>query len=377
MTETPKGPLAGIRIVEFDAIGPVPLCATILADLGADIVRLARAGGQAAYADVGGAILHRGRTAVELNLKDPADRAAALDLIGAADVLIEGFRPGVMERLGLGPDDCMAVNPALIYGRMTGWGQTGPLAPRAGHDINYIAIAGALGTMGEAGRPPMPPLNLVGDYGGGAMFLAMGVLAAVIEARSSGKGQVVDAAMTDGVAMLMSLFIALRQGSGWGPEREANLLDGGMPFYRCYECADGGYVAVGALEPQFFRALLDGLGLDPAKFPQMDKAGWPAMRDRFAACFGSKSRDEWAGVFDGSDACVSPVLDLLDAADHPHNAGRGTFLRHEGVVHPAPAPRFSRTPGAIRPAATRTAAEMLAVWTTGRSYGADDDINSK
>ncbi|MHC0054627.1 CaiB/BaiF CoA transferase family protein [Actibacterium sp. D379-3] len=360
--EQRKGPLSGIRIVEMDAIGPVPLSATLLADMGTDILRLARTGGQGAYEDVGATILHRGRDTVALNLKDPADRASALELIVGADALIEGFRPGVMERLGLGPEICLGRRPSLVYGRMTGWGQTGPLAPRAGHDINYIALSGALGMMGEPGRPPVPPLNLVGDYGGGAMFLAMGVLAGVIEAQRTGRGQVVDAAMTDGVAMLLSLFLALRQGSGWTADRGANLLDGGMPFYRCYDCADGSHVAVGAIEPQFYKALLDGLGLNPADFPQWDKSAWAGTRATFAERFRSRSRDDWAALFAETDACVSPVLDLLEAAEHPHNAARETFVRRDGFVHPSPAPRFSETPGAIRAGRTLAMPDALARW---------------
>jgi alpha-methylacyl-CoA racemase len=356
------GPLKGVRIVEFDAIGPVPLCATLLADMGADIVRIARAGGQAAYEDVGEAILHRSRTAIELNLKSEADRETALSLIAKADILIEGFRPGVMERLGLGPEACFERAPALIYGRMTGWGQHGTLARRAGHDINYIAISGALGAMGESGRLPMPPLNLVGDYGGGAMFLAVGILAGLVEARASGKGQVVDTAMTDGVPLLLSLFHALRQNGGWREERESNLLDGGAPFYRCYECADGKYVAVGALEPQFFHQLLIGLDLDPSGFNQNGREGWQAMQSVFAERFRERSRDEWASHFLDTDACVSPVLMLAESVGHPHNLSRDTYVKHAGMVHPAPAPRFSRTASAIGDATISTAPDILKRW---------------
>ncbi|WP_368856658.1 CaiB/BaiF CoA transferase family protein [Chelativorans sp. ZYF759] len=354
-----------MRIIEFDAIGPVPLCAMLLADMGADILRIVRAGGQAAYEDAGEAILHRGRVSVELNLKDAGDREAALRLVEKADILIEGFRPAVMERLGLGPDVCLARAPALVYGRMTGWGQSGELAQRAGHDINYIAIAGALGAIGEKNRTPVLPLNLVGDYGGGAMFLAMGVLAALTEARQSGKGQVVDVAMTEGVALLMSMFHALRQTGAWSEERQSNLLDGGTPYYRCYACADGRFVAVGALEPQFYAQLLDGLGLDSASFPQADRSRWDAMQTAFQQRFLTKTRDEWGAIFADRDACVSPVLTMAEAVEHPHNRSRASFVVREGFTHPAPAPRFSRTVTEIRNSATDTAAAVHARWTQG------------
>jgi len=356
------GPLDGVRIVEFDAIGPVPLCAMLLADMGADIIRIARAGGQSAYEDAGEAILHRSRTAIELNLKDATDRETALSIVAKADILIEGFRPGVMERLGLGPDVCLARAPTLVYGRMTGWGQYGTLSQRAGHDINYIAISGVLAAIGEKGRTPVPPLNIIGDYAGGAMFLAMGILAALVEARRSGKGQIVDAAMTDGVPLLLSLFSALRQGGSWEEERESNLLDGGAPFYRCYTCADGKQVAVGALEPQFFRQLLEGLDLDSASFEQNNRTGWEQMREIFADRFLTKTRDEWAILFADKDACVSPVLTLGEAPDHPHNISRNTFQVQNGFQHPSPAPRFSRTQGVIGEATVSTVADVLARW---------------
>ncbi|MGE6743580.1 CaiB/BaiF CoA transferase family protein [Allorhizobium pseudoryzae] len=356
------GPLAGLRIVEFDAIGPVPLCASMLADMGADVVRIIRAGGQAAYEDVGGAILNRGRTAIELDLKSQADREIALDLIAKAEITIEGFRPGVMERLGIGPEACLERNPKLVYGRMTGYGQSGPLAPRAGHDINYIAITGALAAMGEKDRPPLPPLNLVGDYGAGAMMLAVGLLAALTEARRSGKGQVVDTAMTDGVPLLMSLFSALTQNGGWSEDREANLLDGGAPFYRCYECADGKYVAVGALEPQFFALLLKGLGIDPASYRQNDRSEWQRMKDEFTTIFRTRSRDDWDQIFAGSDACVSPVLTMSEATTHPHATARDGYIRIGDVMHPAPAPRFGRTPSEIGDATSTLAIHVLQRW---------------
>ncbi|CAN5373716.1 CaiB/BaiF CoA-transferase family protein [soil metagenome] len=347
---TATGPLAGVRIVEFDAIGPVPLAAMLLADLGAGIVRIARApnSGQA-WDNTGGVILNRNRKHVHLDLKIATDRDQALALISKADAVIEGFRPGVMERLGLGPDICLALNPRLVFARMTGWGQTGPLAPRAGHDLHSIAVTGALHAMGEADRPPPVPLNLVGDYGGGSMFAVMGLLAAVISARGAGVGQVVDVAMTDGTAGLTAMFHALTAGGLWANARGVNLLDGSKPFYRCYGCADGGHVAVGALEPQFFALLLQGLGLDPAAWPQFDPSLWPAMEQTFAEVFATRARDDWAAHFAGTDACVSPVLDFTEAADHPHNRDRSTLIAIDGVTQPAPAPRFTATPTAVDP----------------------------
>jgi alpha-methylacyl-CoA racemase len=339
-----QGPLHGFRIVEFEGLGPVPFCAMMLAGLGADVLRIARApGGDSAYADVGGAILHRGRPTVTANLKSPEDRQAVLALIGKADALLEGFRPGVLERLNLGPAQALAANPRLVYGRMTGWGQEGPLSPRAGHDINYIAITGALHAIGKPGEPPTVPLNLVGDYGGGAMFLATGVLAAMLEAQRSGRGQVVDTAMTDGSALLMSLFQGLAQAGQWQYARGANLLDGGRPFYRCYECADGKHVAVGALEPQFFAALLRVLGIAFRAEDQNDPAHWPALTAQLETAFKAKSRDEWAVLFDSEDACVSPVLSLNEAPLHAHNKARGIFVERNGVTQASPAPRFSRS----------------------------------
>lgn len=347
MTTDKKGPLAGCRIVEFDAIGPVPLAGMILADMGADIVRIGRPGSGAMANMPGNVVLNRGRQTAELNLKEKAQRDQAMDLIAKADAVLEGQRPGVMERLGLGPEDCHARNPKLVYGRMTGWGQDGPLAQSAGHDIGYIAITGALGSIGRKGAPPPPPLNLVGDYGGGTMFLVSGVLAAILSARETGKGQVVDAAMTDGAAILMSMFYAFHAGGLWKAEREANLLDGGAPWYRCYEAADGGYMAVGAIEPQFYAELLAKLELDPDEFPQGEKAGWPKMIETFAAKFASRTREEWATHFEGSDACVAPVLSIAEAPSHPHNVARGTFAERNDIMQPMPAPRFSETPAQI------------------------------
>jgi len=357
------GPLRGIRLVEFDAIGPVPLAAMILADMGADIIRLARPhGGNSAWDDVGGVVLHRSRGVVHVDLKDAADRDAVLGLIEKADGLIEGFRPGVMERLGLGPDVCQALNPRLVYARMTGWGQTGPLALRAGHDINYIALTGALHAIGKAGEPPTVPLNLVGDYGGGAMFLIAGVLAALLGAQRTGLGQVVDVAMTEGAATLLSMFHAYQASGRWQDKREANLLDGAAPFYRCYDCADGKHIAVGCLEPQFFAAFVTGLGLEPAHFAQNNPDTWPDMAAQFEAILRTKTRDQWAALFVDTDACVSPVLSLTEAQTHPHNLARGSFTLRNGVAQASPAPQFAPHPSVIRETATYDLAEALTRW---------------
>lgn len=359
-----SGPLAGIRIVEIDAIGPVPLAAMLLADMGAEIVRVARppSAGVGDWEDVGGDILHRSRTVTYLDLKQDADRARLLDLIERADGLIEGYRPGVMERLGVGPDICLARNPQLVFGRMTGWGQSGPLAMRAGHDINYLSITGALHAMGGKGMPPPVPLNLVGDYGGGAMFLIFGMLSALLSARTTGKGQVVDACITDGVASLMSLFYAWQPKGLWQDAPASNLLDGAAPFYRCYACADGRYVAVGCLEPKFFAQMVAGLGLADRQYDQDDRAGWAAMQADFAAVFGTRTRDEWAALFEATDACVTPVLSMQEAPDHLHNSARGTFIDRNGISQPAPAPRLSTTAGAIWEPAAADIADILQAW---------------
>jgi len=355
------GVLAGVRIVELDALGPVPLCAMLLADHGAEIVRVARPGSPVVDDAVGGAILHRSRPSIALDLKTGEGRDTVLALIAQADAVLEGFRPGVMERLALGPAECLARNPRLVYARMTGWGQTGPLAQRAGHDINYLAITGALHMIGPADTP-VPPLNLVADYAGGAMMLAFGVLAGILDARRTGQGQVVDAAMCDAVPMLLSLFQAFAQSGGWEDRRAANLLDGGAPFYRCYRCRDGGFVAVGALEPQFFRALMAGLDLSAEDYPQGDQSRWPAMAEAVAARFLTRSRDEWADAFAGTDACVSPVLGLAESQRDTHLAARGVFARRDGLVEAAPVPRFSRGAGAASAPARTTADEILARW---------------
>ncbi|MGE0742614.1 MAG: CaiB/BaiF CoA transferase family protein [Hyphomonadaceae bacterium] len=342
-----SGPLSGIKVVEFAGIGPGPFCCMLLSDMGADVVRVDRKGGAGSpnYD-----ILARGRRSVALDLKQAADVAVAKALVEKADVLVEGFRPGVMERLGLGPEDAFKSNPRLVYGRMTGWGQTGPLSQAAGHDLNYIAITGALHAMGKADRPPAPPLNLVGDFGGGALYLAMGICAALLEREKSGKGQVIDAAITDGTASLVSMMYGFRHAGIWGDARDSNLLDGGAPFYDTYETKDGKYVSIGSLEPQFYALLMEksGLGADPAFAVQMDRNAWPAMTDKITAIIKTKTRDEWSALLEGTDACFAPVLDFAEAPAHPHNAARQTFVEAFGVTQPAPAPRFSRTESAIQ-----------------------------
>ena len=356
-------PLSGVRILEFDGLGPVTFAGMVLADLGAEVLRLTRGGGApgAVFEEVGGAVLHRGRASVALDLKSAEGRSAALALIGGADGLIEGFRPGVMERLGLGPEAVAEANPRLVYGRITGWGQTGPMADQVGHDINYIALSGALYSMGEPDRPPRPPLNLVGDYAGGALFGVVGLLAALIEARTTGKGRVVDAAMTDGSGLLTALFHALAARGLWSEARGMNLLDGGAPFYRCYRCRDGGFVAVGALEPRFYAALLAGLGIDPAEAVQHDLSGWGALHARFEAVFVERDRDDWAARFAGTEACVTPVLTPAEAARHPHAGARAAF--GGSPLQPMPAPRFDgAAPGLPEPATTLDVTEALAAW---------------
>ncbi|MDQ3900537.1 MAG: CoA transferase [Actinomycetota bacterium] len=338
------GPLVGLRVVELAGIGPAPHAAMLLAYLGADVVRVERPAGGLRLAPTAHDQMLRGRRSIALDLKDPADRETLLQLAQRADVLIEGLRPGVTERLGIGPDDCRARNPRLVYARMTGWGQDGPLAHRAGHDIDYIAVSGVLHAIGSAGGKPVPPLNLVGDFGGGSMFLVLGVLAALWERERSGVGQVVDAAMVDGVSALAQMFWSLRSCGLWSDQRGTNLLDSGVPYYDSYACSDGRYVAVGALEPQFYAALLEGLGLTGAGLPERSNpANWPVLRQRFTDAFASRSRDEWVAVFEGTDACVAPVLSFAEVPDHPHIAARGTIVTVGGVPQAAPAPRFSRT----------------------------------
>lgn len=349
---TASGPLAGIRVVELASIGPGPFCAMVLADMGADVVRVDRAG------TVGGGdpssppltIFNRGRRSVGVDLKHPEGVETVLRLVEEADALVEGFRPGVTERLGLGPDTCLARNPRMVYGRMTGWGQDGPYASAAGHDINYIALAGALEPIGRRGEAPVPPLNLVGDFGGGGMLLALGVCAALVEAGRSGRGQVVDAAMVDGAALLTTMVHAFRAMGMWSDERGTNLLDTGAHFYDVYETADGGYVSIGSIESQFYAELLERAGLadDPDFAAQMDRSRWPSLKERLAAVFRTKTREEWCALMEHTDVCFAPVLSMAEAPEHPHNRARGTFTSVAGVVQPAPAPRFSRTPAAIQ-----------------------------
>lgn len=338
------GPLAGLRVVELAGIGPGPHASMILGDLGAEIACIRRPDYN--FGPVGPRNPQfRNRILVEADLKKPEEKEAILALIDRADILIEGFRPGVAERLGLGPDIVLSRNPGVIYGRMTGWGQDGPMSGQAGHDINYIALTGLLHAVGRAGERPQPPLNLFGDFGGGSMFLIVGILAALHEREVSGRGQVIDAAMVDGAPMLGHMLWGLRSAGQWSDERGTNLLDGGAPFYDTYECADGKYVAVGALEAEFYDQLITGLGLSRSALPeQHDRSRWAELRAQFVMTFATKTRDEWAAVFDGTDACVTPVLDMAEAPGHPHMASRRVFQETDGVVQPAPAPRFSRTP---------------------------------
>lgn len=346
------GPLAGVHVVEMAGIGPAPYGAMLLADLGADVVRIDRISDGSPSTDVierSHHLLNRGKRSIAINLKHPAGRPVAERLIDRADVLIEGFRPGVMERLGLGPDACLAQNAGLIYARMTGWGQTGPLAKSAGHDIDYIAIVGALHAIGCAGGPPAIPLNLVGDFSGGSLFLAIGVLAALAERARSGRGQVIDAAIVDGTASLLSHVCGFYRAGLWSETRGTNLVDGGAPWYSTYETRDGEYMAIGPIEPQFYADMLARLGLDAARLPgQWENERWPELRAALAAKFRERTREEWTAFFSGTDACVAPVLKLSEAASHPHLAARSTFLHDEGTLQPAPAPRFSRTPASVQ-----------------------------
>ncbi len=343
------GPLAGVRVVEMVGIGPCPFAAMMLADMGAEVIRIdrkARAGEESPYPVLGTRhdVMARGRRSLAVDVKKADGRMTVLQLVSQADVLLEGFRPGVMERLGLGPEACLERNPKLVYGRVTGWGQEGPLAQAAGHDLNYVALSGMLHAMGRAEAPPAPPLNLVGDFGGGAMMLAFGVVCAVLEARGSGKGQVVDAAMTDGASLLGAMMYGLRSFGAWSDTREANLLDGGAPFYDTYACLDGKFISIGAIEPQFYAQLLSLLKADdPVFIKRWNKAHWPDLKAKFAALFATRSRDEWCRLLEGTDVCFAPVLDMAEAPHHPHNAARRTFVEIDGVTQPAPAPRFSRT----------------------------------
>jgi alpha-methylacyl-CoA racemase len=345
------GPLAGITVIEIAGIGPGPYCGMLLADLGADVIRIDRArsvtGGDPARPPAD--LLARGRRSVGVDLKSPDGVEVVLSLVERADVLFEGFRPGVAERLGIGPDECLARNPKLVYGRMTGWGQDGPYAFAAGHDINYIALAGALEPIGRRGEAPVPPLNLVGDFGGGGLMLAFGIVAALLEAQRSGEGQVIDAAMVDGAASLMTMTHSLRAMGMWQDERGTNMLDTGAHYYDVYETADGRYVSIGSIEPEFYAELLRLTGLEGEDLPaQQDRAQWPALKERLAAIFRTKTRDEWCALMEGTDVCFAPVLSIPEATEHPHNVARGTFVEVAGITQPGPAPRFGRTPGQVR-----------------------------
>ena len=362
-----SGPLTGLKVLEITGIGPGPFCGMVLADLGADVVRVDRAE-RVTDRDPASArfdLLARGRRSIGVDLKNPDGVATVLDLAAEADVLIEGFRPGVAERLGIGPDVCLERNPRLVYGRMTGWGQTGPYAHTAGHDINYIALSGALHPIGRRGEAPVPPVNFLGDFGGGGMLLALGVCAAVIEARVSGSGQVVDAAMTDGSALLTTMFHGLAATGAWSTERGTNLIDTGSHMYDVFECADGEYISLGSLEPQFYAEMCTRLGIPIADMPEYDRARWPEFKERIRSIVREKTRDEWCALLEGTDVCFAPVLSLTEAPSHPHNQDRATFIEVDGITQPAPAPRFSRTPGAVRrppSAAGQHTDEALADW---------------
>lgn len=363
------GPLTGLRIVELAGIGPGPFCGMLFADLGAEVIRIERVGSTHESWNVA----TRGRRSVAVDLKSAEGAGIVLDLVRTADGLIEGFRPGVTERLGVGPKECLAVNPRLVYGRMTGWGQSGPLAHTAGHDIDYIAIAGALHGVGDPETPPRPAQNFVGDYGGGAMFLAFGMVSAILHARETGAGQVVDAAMTDGTALLTAVCHGRLTTGAWFDRRGGNIVDGSAPFYGAYECSDGEYLALGAIEPQFTEQLLARLGLaDDATVRRhwYDRDKWPELRGRVAEIIRTRTRDEWVMIFDGSDACVAPVLSLREAPQHPHNVARGTFVEVDGVVQPAPAPRFSVTPAVVRGGIRRPGADSTEILTE-LGYNAD------
>jgi alpha-methylacyl-CoA racemase len=342
------GPLHGIKVIEMVGLGPGPLCAMLLADMGAEVIRIDRPGGNL-FSGSKADLLGRNRRSLALDLKHPDGVDAVLRLVEQADALIEGFRPGVMERLGLGPQTCMHRNGRLVYGRMTGWGQDGPLAQAAGHDINYIALAGVLHAIGEKGGKPIPPLNLVGDFGGGGMFLAFGIVCALLEARQSGLGQVIDCSMVEGSAVLMGMFYAMQQAGRWQDERGSNMLDGAAHYYNTYETADGKWVSVGAMEPQFYATLVRETGADPELFKnQHDARAWPQLKAELARIFKTRTRDAWCALLEGSDACFAPVLSLTEAPQHPHNVARGSFVEVDGMLHPAPAPRFSRTPAQVR-----------------------------
>ena len=360
------GPLQGIRIVEMVGIGPAPHCCMLLSDMGAEVIRIDRPGGNRIGGTNRSAILNRGRKSIAIDIKTSDGVATALRLIAQADGLVEGFRPGVMERLGLDPDTCLAENPALVYGRMTGWGQTGPLAPVAGHDINYIALSGALASIGDQERGPVPPLNLIGDFGGGGMMLAFGMVCGLLEARNSGQGQVIDAAMLEGSALLMAGIFMSRNSGNWNRPRGENWLDGGAPFYGTYECADGEWICIGSIEPQFYGELREILDLsDPVWDRQWDQEAWPEQKRRLQAIFRTRTRAEWTGIMGHTDICFAPVLNLDEVLDHPHTRERGVFVSPDDQLQPAPAPRFSRTPGAIQAPPARPGEhndEVLSAW---------------
>ncbi len=350
------GPLAGIRLIEIAGIGPGPMAAMMLGDLGADVIRVdrVRPSGPERFSDPRHAVHYRSRRSIAVDLQKPGSAEIVLRLAANADGLMEPFRPGVAERLGIGPEPCLARNPRLVYGRMTGWGQEGPLAKAAGHDVNYIALTGALHTIGPAGGKPVPPLNLVGDFGGGGMLLALGMVCGLLETARSGQGQVIDAAMVDGAALLFGAAFGMHAAGLWTDRRGANMLDGGAHFYDTYETKDGKYVAIGSIEPQFYALLLEKTGLADATLPdQMDKDAWPVMKERLAAIFRAKTRDEWCAIMEGSDICFAPVLSVAEAPQHPHSIARDAYVDIEGVPQPAPAPRFSRTPPAARVAPRR------------------------
>lgn len=358
---TVKGPLAGIKVLEIEGIGPGPFCGMLLADLGANVLRVGRPQGAEALTDV--PVTNRNRAGrLGINIKSDEGREKVLALVSKADALIEGFRPGVMERLGLGPDACLEANPKLVYGRMTGWGQEGPLASTAGHDIDYIAISGALHAMGSKEEGPIPPLNLVGDFGGGGMLLALGIVSALLESRSSGKGQVIDAAMCDGAGVLMAMIYGLKGIGGWPAERAGNMLDGSFHYYRCFACSDGQWMAAGPIEPQFRKAFYEKLGLGNEMDELMGKSPTdPDVHARLSAIFGQHPREHWTKVFENSDACVAPVVAMSEVTDHPHNKARGNFQVIDGVTHPMPAPRFSRS-GTVSPAEARDRDGLMADW---------------
>jgi alpha-methylacyl-CoA racemase len=358
MVAATHGPLAGVRIVELETPGTVLFAGMLLADMGCDVVRIGRHGSNGASV---AAAVYRGRSQVTLDLQTAAGREQALALIATADGVLEGFRPGVAEQIGLDPARCLAANPRLVYARTSGWGRDGPLAGKPGSDINHLALTGALHATGPAAAP-LPPLNLVGEYAGGALYMALGLVSGILAAQATGRGQVIEAARLDGAASMMTLYYALHASGRWSDARASNLVDGGAPFYRCYACADGRHVAVGALEPPAFRAMCRGIGVPFARYEQYDRACWPALTEAIAAAFATRSRDEWAAQFDGGEGCVSPVLSLTEAPLHPHNVARAAFAAPAGTVQPMPAPRFSETPAMVTPTVDETVEAVLERW---------------